>query len=156
MLTGRYIRITVVLSVCYSIWPSVCSAHFLIWHAQQVAYIYWISWYKEFTFPIHTGAHEMKFMLKYYKKWWRAFWICFIFSGVEKKEGGKKKDGKKDKKEKGYVMFDAEASDEELVVGEDLKWVFLFLVCRSHVHYYRQSHSLKKALEMFIKNCGDF
>ena len=41
-------------------------------------------------------------------------------SGSEKREGGKKKDGKKDKKEKGYIMFD-EASDEASLAGEELK-----------------------------------
>ncbi|XP_060602729.1 ralA-binding protein 1-A-like isoform X5 [Ruditapes philippinarum] len=41
--------------------------------------------------------------------------------GSERKDGGKKKDGKKDKKEKGYVMFDADASDEDLVAPDDTK-----------------------------------
>lgn len=43
------------------------------------------------------------------------------YPGVDKKEGGKKKDGKKDKKEKGYVMFDANASDEDSLAGDDTR-----------------------------------
>lgn len=43
------------------------------------------------------------------------------YPGLEKKEGGKKKDGKRDKKEKGYVMFDADASDEDLMAGDDAR-----------------------------------
>lgn len=34
---------------------------------------------------------------------------------------GKKKEGKKEKKDRGYVMFDEEDSDESLVVSEDIK-----------------------------------
>ncbi|XP_052236244.1 ralA-binding protein 1-like isoform X1 [Dreissena polymorpha] len=45
------------------------------------------------------------------------------FQGLSGKEAGKKKDGKKDKG-KGYVMFDANASDEEPVLAEDNKSPF--------------------------------
>jgi hypothetical protein len=37
---------------------------------------------------------------------------------LKKKEAGKKKESKWDKKDKGYTMFDAECSDEELVNAE--------------------------------------
>lgn len=39
---------------------------------------------------------------------------------LKKKEAGKKKESKWDKKDKGYTMFDAECSDEELVNAEKL------------------------------------
>lgn len=38
--------------------------------------------------------------------------------GIKKKDINKKKESKWDKKEKGYTIFDAENSDEELVNAE--------------------------------------
>ena len=34
---------------------------------------------------------------------------------------GKKKDGRKDKKEKGYTQFEEEESEEEIVAMDDIK-----------------------------------
>ncbi len=41
--------------------------------------------------------------------------------GLRKKDFGKKKDGKKDKKDKGYKMFEEEDSEEEVLVGDDTR-----------------------------------
>lgn len=43
----------------------------------------------------------------------------------KKRDASRKRDGKKDKKEKGYTMFEEEESEEELVVPDDVKWVSL-------------------------------
>lgn len=39
----------------------------------------------------------------------------------KKRDASRKRDGKKDKKEKGYTMFEEEESEEELVVPDDVK-----------------------------------
>ena len=38
-----------------------------------------------------------------------------------KRDSSRKRDGKKDKKEKGYTMFEEEDSEEEIILPDDVK-----------------------------------
>jgi len=44
---------------------------------------------------------------------------------VKRRDAARKKDSRKDRKDKGYVMFEEEDSEEELVVDGAVKYVAL-------------------------------
>jgi len=46
---------------------------------------------------------------------------------VKRRDAARKKDGRKDRKDKGYVMFEEEDSEEELVADDAVKCVLSLL-----------------------------
>lgn len=48
---------------------------------------------------------------------------------VKRRDAARKKDSRKDRKDKGYVMFEEEDSEEELVADDAVKYVVSSFVC---------------------------
>jgi len=48
---------------------------------------------------------------------------------VKRRDAARKKDGRKDRKDKGYVMFEEEDSEEELVADDAVKYANFLLCC---------------------------
>jgi len=61
------------------------------------------------------------------------FFVLFVLDAddgvVKRRDAARKKDGRKDRKDKGYVMFEEEDSEEELVADDGVKYAIAALVC---------------------------
>ena len=74
---------------------------------------------------------------------YRLFFPVFVLSAaddgvVKRRDAARKKDSRKDRKDKGYVMFEEEDSEEELVADDAMKCVasrFLFCFVYDSLHY---------------------
>ena len=58
---------------------------------------------------------------------------------VKRRDAARKKDSRKDRKDKGYVMFEEEDSEEELVADDAIKYVNSSFACFAFCFLFRSA-----------------